>query len=107
MLAARVVRPLLICSAALLLTGAFVAADVLPHGLKVEKFVDSTAHLGDLAQSPTGELWLLERGGTLRVMVDGKQDASLSIAVSTACDAGLLDVAFPPDYGRTGEALVY
>lgn len=81
-------------------------AEVLPQDLKIEKVLDTSATLGDLAQSPTGELWVLERGGTVRVFVAGVEDASLAIPVSTAGDGGLLDVAFDPAYAAGGRALV-
>lgn len=86
---------------------AVLASDVLPWELKIEKVLDNTASLGDIAQSPAGELWVLERAGTIKVFENGTEAASLTISVSTACDAGLLDVAFSQDYGTTGLALVY
>jgi hypothetical protein len=84
-------------------------ADVLPYSipsLKIEKVFDSTAELGDLAVSPTGEVWVLERAGTLKVYRLGEVDATLAFSVSTSCDSGLLDVAFDPDHRQTGLALV-
>lgn len=84
-------------------------AQVLPFSLptlKIEKVFDNAAELGDLAQSPTGELWVLERAGTIKVYRLGAIDATLTIPVSTSCESGLLDVAFDPDYRRTGIALV-
>jgi glucose/arabinose dehydrogenase len=83
-----------------------VQAEVLPLGLKIEKVLDSSVAVGDLAQAPTGELWILERGGTIRVYEDGLERASLSLAVSTLGDGGLLDVAFDPAYATNGRALV-
>ncbi len=98
-----------VCTSLLLLAALApaVRADVLPFGLRVDRVKDHAAELGDLAQSPTGDLWLLERGGTIRVFRDGKELASLSLGVDTACDGGLLDVAFPADHGSTGRAFVY
>ena len=94
---------------AILLAGMLpaLALDVLPWGLKIEKVLDAASTMGDIAQSPTGELWLLEKNGTVRVYENGSEVASLVITVSTACDAGLLDVAFAPDYGKTGLATIY
>jgi hypothetical protein len=85
---------------------------VLPYGipetLKIEKVLDNTADLGDIVQSPTNEIWVLERTtGTIRVLVLGVQDVSLTIPASSACESGLLDVAFAPDYRSSGLALVY
>jgi len=82
-------------------------ADVLPYGLKVERVLALTGQAGHLAQSPTGELWLLEREtGTIRVLQEGTEVAALTLDVRTSCDAGLFDVAFPPDHAATGRALV-
>lgn len=83
-------------------------ADVLPFGLKIEKVLDNTVELGDLAQSPNGELWLLERTtGTIRVYVAGVLQTTLTIPVVSTGEGGLLDVAFAPDYATSGRAFVY
>ncbi len=97
---------ILACLALALAAAAPVAAEVLPPGLKIEKVLDAGARLGDLAQSPTGELWLLERAGTIRVLDGGVEVATLAIPVSTAGDGGLLDVAFDPRHRENGRALV-
>lgn len=91
----------------LLATAPSSHAQVLPAGLKIEKVLDNTAEMGDIVQSPLGELWLLERAGTIRVLVAGTEQASLVIPVMTTCESGLLDVAFAPDYGRSGLAFIY
>lgn len=84
-----------------------VQASVLPYGLKIEKVLDNTAALGAVAESPNGELWLLERTtGTIRVYVDGKQAASLTLPVYATGESGLLGVAFAPDYATSGRAFV-
>ena len=68
--------------------------------------------MGDLAQSPRGELWLLERvsdigEGTVRVFVAGVEAASEIIPVMDDCESGLLDIAFSPDYVESGLAFLY
>jgi glucose/arabinose dehydrogenase len=87
-------------------------ARVLPEGVKVERVLDNTAELGDLAQSPRGELWLLERvsgtdEGTIRVFVAGVEAATLVVPVKDDCESGLLDVAFAPDYKESGLGFLY
>lgn len=83
-------------------------AEVLPYGLKIEKVLDTSAEMGDIAQSPRGELWLLERTtGTIRVMTSGLETASLTLPVMSSCESGLLDVAFDPGYSNNGRAYVY
>ncbi len=82
------------------------SAQVLPWSVKIEKVLDNTAEAGDIALSPTGEIWLLERAGTLRVFRDGAQVASLAVPVSTTCESGLLDVAFDPNYASNGRAAI-
>jgi hypothetical protein len=85
-------------------------AQVLPYGegLKIEPIFDSAVELGDLEQSPSGELWLLERvTGVIRVVDAGVEVATLTIPVGTViCDGGLLDVAFAPDHAVSGLAFV-
>jgi glucose/arabinose dehydrogenase len=91
----------------LLVASAPVCAAVLPEGLKIEKVLDNSVELGDIVQSPANELWLLEKTGTVRVFVAGVEQTSLAVAVSTSCESGLLDVAFAPDYGWSGQAFIY
>ncbi|RMG44215.1 MAG: hypothetical protein D6718_10465 [Acidobacteria bacterium] len=103
----RGIRVLSVCLVVSVAASAPLVADVLPYWLKVTKELDNTVELGDIEQSPEGELWLLERTtGTLRVLAGGKEAATLSIQVSTACESGLLDVAFAPDYADSGLAFV-
>jgi glucose/arabinose dehydrogenase len=87
-------------------------ARVVLEGVKVERVLDNTAELGDIAQAPNGELWLLERvsgtdEGTVRVFVAGVEAASLVVGVKDDCESGLLDVAFPPDYDVSGRGFLY
>jgi glucose/arabinose dehydrogenase len=92
---------------ALLLGTLPAAAQVLPYGLKIEKVLDSGAELAAIAQSPTHELWLAERAtGTIRLLVAGVEEDSLTLPVQTSCDSGLLDLAFAPDYPESGRAFV-
>lgn len=82
-------------------------AQVLPHGLKVEKILDNTAELGNIVQAPTGELWVLERTGRIRVLTNGAETASLTVPVITTCQGGLMDAAFSIDYSVSGRAFIY
>ncbi len=87
-------------------------ARVLPEGIKVEKVLENTAEIGDIAQAPNGELWLLERAsgtdqGTIRVLVAGVEAASLVVGVKDDCESGLLDVAFDPDYDVNGRGFLF
>lgn len=95
--------------AALLATSGIPAhAWTLPFWMKVEKVLDSTAELSQVAQSPRGEFWLLERTtGKVRVTFAGVDKASLVLPVTTTCQSGLLGLAFPPDHNQSGEAFVY
>lgn len=98
---------LVLCAALAVSFVAPAAAQTLPWQLKIEKVLDNSAELGNIAQSPTGELWLLERAGNVRVLLGGVQKATLAIGVTTTCQGGLLDVAFAPDYASSGTAYVY
>jgi glucose/arabinose dehydrogenase len=55
------------------------------------------------------DLYVVEKGGTIRVIHDGKLEPApfldLSDSVSTGTEQGLLSMAFAPDYPRSG--LVY
>jgi len=83
-------------------------AEVLPYWQKIEKVFDTTAEMGDIAQSPTGEFWLLERTtGIVRVMSSGVETASLTLSVMSTCESGLLDIAFHPDHASNGRAFIY
>lgn len=90
-----------------LMAGGSAMADVLPYGLKIEKVLDNAAELGDLAQAPNGDLWLLEKTGVIRVFRAGVQSATLPVTVDSTGDNGLLDVAFAPDYARSGKAFIF
>lgn len=98
------VLSIFLCS---VLAGGAAFADVLPYGMKIEKVLDNSAELGDLAQAPNGDLWLLEKTGTIRVFRAGVQLATLAVTVDSTGENGLLDVAFAPDYAGSGLALVY
>ncbi|GEM_PF-3792949 len=83
-------------------------AEVLPLNLKIEKVLNNLADIGDFAVAPNGELWVLERTtGTIRVFSAGVEKSSLVVGVSTACESGLMDVAFAPDYNSGGPAFIY
>ncbi len=84
-----------------------VLAEVLPFGLKIERVMDSTAEIADLTQSPTGDLWILEKTGTIRFFVGGIEGTPLVVPVSTTCDSGLLGVAFAPGFADNGLAFIY
>ncbi len=84
------------------------SAQTLPFWLKIEKVMNNTADLGNLVQSPTGEIWLLERTtGAVKVFWGGQQMATLTVPVTITCQAGVEDAAFAQDYAATGLAFVY
>ncbi len=82
-------------------------ADVLPYGLKIEKVLDNSVELGDLAQAPNGDLWVLEKTGLIRVFRAGLEAATLSVPVDSAGEMGLLDAAFATDYHTSGLAFIF
>jgi len=102
------VRGAALCVLALILfEGRPAPAEVLPFGLKIEKVFDHAGDAGDLSQSPTGEIWLLEKQtGTIRVFDKGIEVGALTLPIRTTCNSGLLDVAFPPDHRETRAALI-
>ncbi|HYC32471.1 MAG TPA: PQQ-dependent sugar dehydrogenase [Gemmatimonadales bacterium] len=58
-----------------------------------------------------GRLFIVEKGGRIRVVKDGALLSApfldLSARVSTGREQGLLGLAFPPDYGTTGRFFVH
>src|SRR6185503_9545297 len=56
-------------------------------------------------------LFVVQRGGLVRVVVDGAVQATpfadLTGSVGTDGERGLLSIAFPPDYETSGLAYVY
>lgn len=103
-----------VCRGGLALVLALVAslgsatAETLPFDLKIEKVLENSAELGNLVQSPTGEIWLLERTtGIVRVLVAGKEKMTLTVPVTSTAQGGLLDAAFALDYAGSGLAFVY
>ena len=78
----------------------------------IEKILDTTGEVGDVLHAPDGAIWVLERrngsnNGVVQVYKNTEAISTLTISVSAACDNGLLDVAFAPDYTATGKAFVY
>jgi hypothetical protein len=69
---------------------------VVASGLNQPMF--ATAPLAD------GRLFVVEKGGTIKVVQGGIASPFLSIAVATGGEQGLLGLAFDPDYGRAGSA---
>jgi hypothetical protein len=111
-LAMRITMAVIGLSLCLIAGQVAVHSAVLPEELKIEKVLDNSVELGDLAQSPRGELWLLERvsgvdQGTIRVFAAGKELDVLAVPVMDDCESGLLDVAFAPTYDSSGLAFIY
>lgn len=59
--------------------------------------------------SPDGRLFVAEKGGSLRVIQDGKllDSPFLSVPVATDGERGLLGIAFDPDFATNGYVYVY
>jgi hypothetical protein len=95
----------------LLIVAPALAAEALHHDLKIEKILDTSGDVGDIVQTPEGEIWVLERrtgsNGVIHSYRNGDEVSTLNIPVSTSCDNGLMDVAFAPDYNSSGLAFVY
>lgn len=88
--------------AGLTLTPAYTASLTAP----VNSPIYVTAPPGD-----TSRLFVVERGGRIRVAVDGVMRDTpfldISSRVQTTGEGGLLSMAFPSDYGTSGKFYVY
>jgi hypothetical protein len=53
--------------------------------------------------SPTGELWVLEQSGNVKlVRGDGTTHTAIDLAVDSSGERGLLGIAFAPNYDGAG-----
>src|SRR3954453_21617786 len=82
------------------------------HGVRLQRVASFEAPL--YATSAPGDarrLFVVEQAGQIQILRDGRRnrDAFLDIRplVRSGGEQGLLSVAFPPDYGRTGRFYVY
>ena len=87
-------------------------AVVAKPGLRLQKIGDFSSPV--YVTSPRGDrhrIFVVEQGGTIRIVKDGKRLAQpfLDIAsrISTGGERGLLSMAFAPDYGKSGLFYVY
>ena len=87
-------------------------AVVAKPGLRLQKIGDFSSPV--YVTSPRGDrhrIFVVEQGGTIRIVKDGKKLAQpfLNIAsrISTGGERGLLSMAFAPDYGKSGRFYVY
>ncbi len=104
----RAVPLICICTLLLAAVPGPASAETLGFWNKIEKVADNANELSAIAASPTGELWLLERTtGAVKVTFNGVLKANLTVPVTSTNRAGLLGVAFAPDYGISGVAFVY
>ncbi len=88
------------------------AAAVAKPGLRLKKIGDFSSPV--YVTSPRGDrhrLFVVEQGGTIRVIKDGKKLATpflnIKSRVSAGGERGLLSMAFAPDYRTSGRFYVY
>ena len=95
------------CAAALALATAstFALAQAIP-GLSVEA-VDGSYSQPVAVRAPhdgSGRLFIVQKGGSIRVVKDGNLLATpfLTVSVTTSSESGLLGLAFHPNFGKVG-----
>ena len=85
-------------------SGSNLALSPVASGLNMPMYAISPA-------SDPHRLYIVERGGDVRVMVDGVMQPTpfldIHTQVSTATEQGMSTIAFPPDYATTGRLYVY
>jgi glucose/arabinose dehydrogenase len=78
---------------------------VLPAGF-TETLLTTNSNLSSptaMEFSPTGQLWVLEQGGALKVVqANGTTHTAISLTVDSAGERGLLGIAFDPQYDGAG-----
>jgi mono/diheme cytochrome c family protein len=114
------VRALVVClTIAAAGAGGTVVARALPSASPIPARQVTLAPVGRfdqpvLATAPTGDprrLFVVEKGGTIGVLLDGRRLAAhfldISTEVATGNEPGLLSMAFSPDYTASGLFYVY
>ena len=85
-------------------SGSNLALSPVASGLNMPMYAISPA-------SDPHRLYIVERSGDVRVMVDGVMQPTpfldIHTQVSTATEQGMSTIAFPPDYATTGRLYVY
>ncbi|MCO6435523.1 MAG: PQQ-dependent sugar dehydrogenase [Phycisphaerae bacterium] len=76
----------------------------LPDGFEVSEFATGFIEPTALAFAPDGTLFVAERGGTIRAVVDGDvlPDSVAEIEVYTIGEGGLLGLAIDPEFASNG-----
>ncbi len=80
-----------------------------PVELRVETVVSGLEAPWEVAFAPDGRVFLTERPGRVRVLVDGQlvPDPLLTLPVAATGEAGLLGLALSPDFARTRWVYLY
>lgn len=96
---------LMLGTVALALAGAWLSAEAQPLDTRLvasglSQPVFATAPLAD------GRLFVVEKGGTIRVVTNGVASSFLSVPVDAAGEQGLLGLAFDPNYASNGRFFV-
>ena len=84
-------------------------AGQVPPGFVDEVFVKGLKQPTCSEFAPDGRLFILEKGGTVRIFKDGKllPDPALQIQVNTISERGLLGIAFDPNFKTTPFIYLY
>lgn len=80
-----------------------------PVELRVETIVSGLEAPWEVAFAPDGRVFLTERPGRVRVVIDGQlvPDPLLTLPVAATGEAGLLGLALYPDFGATPWVYLY
>lgn len=108
----RPLRSALIGAGSALLGIALLPSLARSQDLTVEKVAADLAHPTYVCSAPGHDgLFILERAGTIRILRDGQVLATPFLDVSTSVaafgEAGLLGLAFHPDYEANGRFFIY
>ncbi len=85
------------------------AATTLPSGFSESTFISGLTNPTAMEFAPDGRLFVAEQGGTLRVIKNGAllPTPFVTLSVHTTGEAGLLGIAFDPNFASNNYVYVY
>jgi glucose/arabinose dehydrogenase len=83
-------------------------AAALPGGVQAERLTDGLTFPVAMTQTPSGDILVSEKFGTVRLIRDGElvDEPVAQFAVKSANEAGLLGIAVMPDFEQSSEFVV-
>lgn len=98
-----------IVSAIIMAVPSAIAQSNIPAGFEVATVATGLSEPIALAATPDGQLFIGERGGTIRILEDGmlRAEPFAEISVFTGGECGLLGFALDPDFATNGNLFMF